>query len=248
MTKSNSVLDALIKMTKDDIYQHGERFPSERELAEQLGVGRNVIREALASMESIGLIEKKPRQGVFIKRSDTFEAMKNLNYLQMPPATFMPMQMELRMIIAVPAVEMAAHRRTESDLQKLWECYRQFESTPIATPEEELANSKWEALLHHLEVEAAHNDLLTRINESIADLIEKNNSFVHHHVLSRDENWLDHIKSQHKTIITAIENRDSKLAGQTLKDHLVESYESMKKNYNEYLREGFEIYWEMMGS
>lgn len=243
-SKKDIVIAALKEMASESRYRdEGERFPSERNLAKRFGIGRNVLREAMITLESMGIIEKKERQGVFVKSQNTDGIAQNLQYMQIPPVEFMPMQMEVRMMLEVPAVQLAAVRRTAEDLEKLWKCHAEFAATPFSTPEEELANAKWEALLHHLETEAAHNPLLSRINESIAGIVERNNAFVHHHVL-KDTGWFEHITEQHRTIIQAIEDGNSLLAGETLRTHLVEAYESIKKNYPQYLLGTKKIYWE----
>ena len=119
------------------------------------------------------------------------------------PAEFLPMQMEIRMIVCVPATEIAALRRTEQDLARLWDCLERFESAPYGTPEEEEAHGKWEALLHHLETEAAHNPFLSRINESISALIERNNSIMHHFAI-QDRERFRQIMTQHRQIIAGM--------------------------------------------
>lgn len=245
--KKESVLAALAELTNKEEYKAGERLPPERLLAKELGVSRNVLREAMISLEAMGIIEKKERLGVFVKSSNTNEILQNLQYIQMPPVELMPMQMEVRMMICVPAVELAAVRRTDEDLDKLWHCYEEFsKSYPSSASafEAEMASAKWDALLHHLETEAAHNSLLSRINESIAGLVERNNTFVHRQLTTRDENWFEHIRSQHRKIIAAIESNNPKLAGKTLKEHFMDSYDSMKKNYPQYLLDRSQIYWE----
>nr|WP_328515395.1 GntR family transcriptional regulator [Halobacillus yeomjeoni] len=45
----------------------GDKLPSERELSEQLNVGRSSIREALRAMELLGLIETRRGEGTFMK-------------------------------------------------------------------------------------------------------------------------------------------------------------------------------------
>lgn len=53
-------------MIKEQNIRPGERIPSERELAETLGVGRSTIREALRSLELLGLIETRRGEGTFL--------------------------------------------------------------------------------------------------------------------------------------------------------------------------------------
>jgi len=50
--------------------QPGERLPPERKLAETLGVGRSVIREALKSLTLLGLLEVRLGDGTYVKRID----------------------------------------------------------------------------------------------------------------------------------------------------------------------------------
>ena len=246
--KKEIITAALAKLIGSGEYEPGMRLPPERLLAKEFGTSRNILREAMISLEAMGVIEKKERLGVFVKGPSTAEdIMQNLKYMQLPPVEFMPMQMEVRMMICVPAVELAAIRRTDEDLEKLWSCYEEFSKSypsETAAAEGEIANAKWEALLHHLETEAAHNALLTRINESIASLVEKNNAFVHRKLTIRDESWFEHIKQQHRKIIAAIESNNPHLAGKTLREHFVDSYNAMKKNYPQYLLDKSRIYWE----
>jgi len=50
--------------------QPGERLPPERKLAEMLGVGRSVVREALKSLTLLGLLEVRLGDGTYVKRTD----------------------------------------------------------------------------------------------------------------------------------------------------------------------------------
>jgi len=56
-------LRQLIKIEK---IQAGEKSPSERVLSERLGVGRSSVREALRSLELLGLIETRHEEGTFL--------------------------------------------------------------------------------------------------------------------------------------------------------------------------------------
>src|SRR5690625_5090327 len=63
--------------------QPGDKLPPERELANQLGVGRNALREALRSLEGAGVVELKkgPKGGSFVSTGSTKLLTQGLNDL-----------------------------------------------------------------------------------------------------------------------------------------------------------------------
>lgn len=84
----------------------GERLLEEN-LAEQLGVSRNPVREAIRALEGTGLVEVRPRRGAYVSRLDRREAAQLL---------------ELRGVIEAYAARLAAHHRTADDLAHLRQC------------------------------------------------------------------------------------------------------------------------------
>ncbi|WP_051120232.1 FadR/GntR family transcriptional regulator [Bacillus sp. 1NLA3E] len=54
-------------MIESDNLKSGDKLPSERELTERLNVGRSSVREALRSLELLGLIETRRGEGTFIR-------------------------------------------------------------------------------------------------------------------------------------------------------------------------------------
>jgi GntR family transcriptional repressor for pyruvate dehydrogenase complex len=240
--KKDLVQAKLLSLIKEQNLDQGDKLPSERELADILGVSRNILREAIVSLSTTGMLEVRERQGIFVKNNYEDSSLEILKSLQMLPADFVSYQMEVRMIISVPATELAALRRTEDDLRKIRECYANFVSCPFNTKEDQERNGKWEALLHRLVTDAAHNPILSRINESINQLVESNNSLVHHHVL-HESGWIEHIQGQHLQIIKALEDSDPKTAGFVLKEHLVESATMIKEKYPNLISEIEHPYW-----
>lgn len=86
--------------------QQGERLFEDR-LAEQLGVSRNPVREAIRALEGTGLVEVIARRGAYVSRLDPLKIRQLL---------------ELRSVIEAYAAELAATHRTERDLAALRAC------------------------------------------------------------------------------------------------------------------------------
>jgi len=67
-TKKRSQLAAemLLKVIKDRKLKAGDKLPPEREIAEGMGVSRNTLREAVAALQIMGILEVKRSQGIFV--------------------------------------------------------------------------------------------------------------------------------------------------------------------------------------
>ena len=96
----------------------GTRMPSERALAEQLGVGRSTVREALNGLAALGALDIRHGRGVFVASS----ASPRLDHEPVAPA-FVRAQtkalIEARLVVQPEVARLAAARRTETDLRAL---------------------------------------------------------------------------------------------------------------------------------
>jgi DNA-binding GntR family transcriptional regulator len=86
--------------------QQGERLFEDR-LAEQLGVSRNPVREAIRALEGTGLVEVVSRRGAYVSKLDPLRIRQLL---------------DLRSVLEAYAAEQAANNRSEDDLEALRVC------------------------------------------------------------------------------------------------------------------------------
>jgi DNA-binding FadR family transcriptional regulator len=122
---SDDVRARLLAMIEGGRTRPGDLLPSERELMEQLGVGRPVIREAMQALEQTGLIEirhgerarvAEPSVGRMVDQVS--QSMKHL--LVHSPATLEHLK-EARLTFEMEMARMAARRAGPGDLQRLAE-------------------------------------------------------------------------------------------------------------------------------
>jgi DNA-binding GntR family transcriptional regulator len=102
------VADEIRAMISSGQLAPGVRLFEDR-LAEQLGVSRNPVREAIRALEGTGLVEVLPRRGAYVSRLDPEQARKLL---------------ELRSVLEAYAARLAAVNRSEDDLLALRECLK----------------------------------------------------------------------------------------------------------------------------
>ena len=121
--KENNLLPDLAAYLYDQSKVEASRLPSERELAEHFNVSRGQIREALAILEAMRIIERRPKSGIYLTTNNaSVEAMALFARAGVP---LDPIQIyetvELRKIHEIKAAELACERATEENFDRLRE-------------------------------------------------------------------------------------------------------------------------------
>jgi DNA-binding FadR family transcriptional regulator len=75
---SDAVTDRIISQIQEGQYRAGDRLPTERELAEQLGVGRTSVREGLRFLEKLGVLEIRQGMGTVVRSLSLGEVFEHL--------------------------------------------------------------------------------------------------------------------------------------------------------------------------
>lgn len=128
--------DEIRDMIRRGDLQPGERLLEDR-LAEQLGVSRNPIREAIRILENTGLVEVTPRRGAHVALLDTGRAIELL---------------ELRSVLEAFAAQLAAKRRTPEQLAEIRRC---FDEGRAATAANDVVNAAKAHRQFHKAIESA---------------------------------------------------------------------------------------------
>lgn len=120
---SNTMADIveirLREYLKKKSFRPGDALPKELELAEALGVSRNVLREALSRLRMLGMVETKKKRGMILARPDilgTFERV--LDPLIIDNETLQDI-FELRLVLEMGLADLLYIRKTDSDIAEL---------------------------------------------------------------------------------------------------------------------------------
>jgi len=117
------VVEQIIKMIRDGKLKSGDQLPSERLVAEQMGISRPTVREAFAALEIAGIVETRTGQGTFIKSTD-IDSLKhraeNLFVEERSPFE----TLEVRKILEMHSAALAAKRGIDADILEIEKAFR----------------------------------------------------------------------------------------------------------------------------
>ena len=109
----------MIAQIHEGVLRPGDRLPAERTLAEQFGVSRTAIREALRSMEMMGCVESRVGEGTFIKAPSLSNIVDPFSMVMSQNGKLDTDLIEVRLILETEVTAMAAQRRTQAQLEEL---------------------------------------------------------------------------------------------------------------------------------
>ncbi|RYY21713.1 MAG: FadR family transcriptional regulator, partial [Chitinophagaceae bacterium] len=118
-TRADVVEERLREFLRNKSFRPGDALPKEIELAQALGVSRNVLREALSRLRMLGMIETKKKRGMVISQPDILGAFERvLNPLIIDDNTLQDI-FELRLVLEMGLAELLYIRKTDRDLDEL---------------------------------------------------------------------------------------------------------------------------------
>jgi GntR family transcriptional repressor for pyruvate dehydrogenase complex len=110
------IAEELQRVINSGIFKPGDKLDTIENLAKQYHVSRSTIRESLGQLKAHGLIESKQGEGTYV----TKRPLQSLPFLQdLPNSLEFAQLLQVRKIIEVGCIELAATLRTESNLEEL---------------------------------------------------------------------------------------------------------------------------------
>jgi DNA-binding GntR family transcriptional regulator len=206
-SKSEPLIDSVYSRLRDlilsNVLRAGQKLV-DRDLAEQLGVSRTPVREALGRLAMMGLVEARSRRGYYV-RQYTAEEMSDLY--------------EFRQILEVNAAKLAAKNATPSQMSEFADILIKSEEL-AASPANHAKTVKLDLEIHDLIARASGN---ASLHQSIQNLMDKVMCFI----------WVDWVDAsvadpvsiaaaheEHQGLIKRIIARDADGAAERLGAHI----------------------------
>lgn len=194
----------------------GDRLPPERELAAQLGVSRNSLRDALRSLELHGLIERKQGRGTVVRdRSQSPRGDVLASGLDLHNGDFMQ-AIDVRACIEPPIAARAAVRVSALDVAQL---ERLLDDMARDIDVEEFR--RLDRLFHRAIAQYTHNPLLLRLLDRVSEIIE-----VTRRSLPITRTTRRRAIEEHRAIVDAIAAHDPDAAYAAAAEHISGMHDS----------------------
>ena len=213
------VMQALINAIERGQIQVGKELPSERDLAEKLGVGRGSLRECLAILEFLGAIESRGYRKAVVREADYIR--KAISFIRISNEQDTQRDFnEFRKINEMAIVELACMRATEEDLEAVHATLIRMEACLEDSTQADVD-------FHDAMAVASHNPMLAAtihlVNSMIADLRTRFFHYPNFPQVALDSHW---------AIYNAVKARDIETARNEMKHHL-EIVEEFRARYPE---------------
>lgn len=205
----------------------GDRLPSERLLCEQFSVSRPVIREALSSLKSDGLVSVRRGSGVFVATRDPRQAFR-VDEFDVEETIQMTHIMELISTVEVAATRLAAQRRTPEDLKKIRKCLIGME---YAIASDKLGDEE-DYQFHHAIISATHNPYFETLNQHLEHTARRMIRRLRSNTKERLTGMIEAVQIEHHAIYDAIAAGDAVGAEDAARTHL----QNAAKRYVKYLK------------
>lgn len=185
----------------------GERLPAERALAEELGVSRVTVREALRVLQGEGLLVTKRGSGGTIVSPTLTSWGANGEYDKRMTEVF-----ELRLAVETMAARLAADRVTQQDTARLEECQRALEAAGDVH-----AFRRADSEFHLAVARISGNGMLSNVVEDVRAAVSSRLDQYDFAVIYESS-----IRG-HARVIDAITKRDPKAAAAAMEAHIEEA-------------------------
>lgn len=188
----------------------GKKIPGELELAEQFGVSRVSVREAIHRLVGMGVLTIRRGDGTYVSEVLPENYLNTLLPILLIEGASLTEMLEFRAMIEVESVRLATRRANNDDLERMSELLAAMEKSKGNVSDFADAD-----LSFHIAIAmATHNNVFIKVNAIIHDML-KNTMEEIVGITGYDDGLF-----YHKRLLEAIRNRDEEKAVSLMREHI----------------------------
>lgn len=217
-TISEQAFDHIIDEIKSGNLKPGEQLADERSMAEELGISRVPLREAIKSLTQIGILQTKHGGGTFVN-TNTSDVMTNAMNLYVAMEENLLLEFaEVRRVMEREAARLAAMNATQVEVEQMKKlCQERDRITSKDWDKEQLQLKLYELdqEIHMAIAEATHNSVFCNFLDSIRNAMR-----LQQEEASHQPDMLEKANDAHRKVIEAIAKGDAVAAAKAMEEHI----------------------------
>lgn len=210
-TPVSEVARRLMDLFTGGSIEPGTRLPPERQLASTLGVGRSAVREALAALEILGIVDVRPGSGTYLRGTASDLLPQTLRWGLLIGQKNTAELLELRSGLEIYVTRLAAGRASDGDIAALSTSLRQM----AASVSDLKAFVRADAEFHNALAAAADNDTLVDMLHVVRSLLQ-----VYADRAVHDEAAATLAIDEHEAVFRAVAAHDADAAASAMAVHM----------------------------
>ena len=203
------IAGALRKQIASARFAQNDRLPPERSLAEQFGVARGTVREALKQLEESGFVQRRAGSGTYVTYSEQDETRSIVE-------TTRPLELiDARFAVEPHMLRLAVLHSTEFDLAKA-EAHLQGMETCGGDP---AVFADIDERFHLALARCSHNALIVWMMEKMHE-VRSHSQWARMRTITLEPGIIATYNRQHRGMVDAIRARDAETAARLMREHL----------------------------
>src|ERR1700730_8216980 len=225
IVQASRLYEQIVQQIEDSILKgelkEGQQLPAERELAQQFGVSRTAVREAVKTLPEKGLVEAYAGRGTFVTSKTAHSIRLTLDRMMRSDASEGTVHLaEVREILEPEIAALAAQRADDDTLSAMREAIGVMDAAR-QDPERFIEGD----LDFHLALaEAAGNPLILSLIDSIVGQLREQRMRSYY-----TKGGPERGQYHHKRILEAIEHRNLQGAREAMRAHLRQVQEDSRE-------------------
>jgi GntR family transcriptional repressor for pyruvate dehydrogenase complex len=207
------VAEQIQQLIARGVLKPGDRLPAERELAAKFGVGRGSIRDAIRTLEIMGVVEPRHGHGTVVRELSAESLVVPLASVLSQKRELVAELLDVRRMIEPALAARAAENATEQEIAHMQEILdRQREKMRRGEP-----TIEEDSEFHYAIAVAARNTVILRVLDVLMDLLRESRTRS-----LQVPGRLERSIAGHRRVLRAIKRRDAAAAQATVRQHLKE--------------------------
>lgn len=221
--KGPALSEAIRDYVKQYILDHnldaGDPLPPETHLAQTLGVGRSSVREAVKALQSLGIVEVRHGNGLFVRPPNVDPIMETLSHNLLFDPTMFAEVFQIRVWLESAVIEDAVKAISAAEIAHLSQILDQWKVRLQADEDQ----ADLDEAFHRVLYQSLNNRTLMKILEVFWHTLKQ----IDRPNQAKLDLWGSY--EEHRAILEGIQNRDAPLTRHRLIDHFNQAKQWIEK-------------------